>query len=174
MEIAFAWIEQLDLALVNGHIIRDGNNPTAVINVKGNDFFDNPGGGRESGSAKTFFHLESVILRRIVAGGDHDARAGFRFPDRPGNGRRRGVLFRQTHTDTVACGNFGHSAGKIPRHEPAIITDYQTLAPQPFPVQIIHRGLCHNGKIVKGEIAGNNAAPAVRTKLDLHCPSHHL
>src|SRR6185369_1777050 len=76
VEVSFTWVKELNSSLFQGLIIRNRYDTTVVLPVIRDDFFEYSGGGRESGTAESFFDFEAVILWRIMAGGDHHPGSG--------------------------------------------------------------------------------------------------
>ena len=157
-------------SLDEGHLLH----PPAFPDVPRHYPFQDPGRGGTGRTAERFLHLEAVILGGIVTGGDHDPAPRTPFMDRPGNRRSRRIVVGQPGHDAVARRYLHHPLGKFPRQEAPVVADHHSLPGKPLLVQIIHGGLGHQGKIVKGEVPGDDPPPPVGTELYLHAYVLHV
>ena len=103
-----------------------------------------------------------------MARGDHYPAPRAHFMHRPGDRRGRGIGVRQPAPDPVPRSDFDHPFGEFPGQETPVVAYHHPFFRQPLPVQVIHGRLRHDGQVGKGEVAGDNPAPPVGTKFDLH------
>ncbi len=116
------------------------------------------------------FELHPVPIPRIVAGGDHDAAGRAHLLDRVRERRGRRVIVRQPHLETRVRKLFGRDFGEAARTEARIVGQQDAPGGVLMPVDVVGDGARDTAHIFKGEVVGDDGAPAIGAELD--CRSH--
>ena len=135
----------------------------------GLDFGDD---GRLAGASVPGLVLDAVPLRRIVRRGYHDAAGGFASANSETERRSGRDVVGKRHGDAGCRDNFSAGVGKGFRPEAGVVADAKAFGGvfvrSVFAgVNVGCHGLCGNADVGKGEVVGDDAAPAIGTKLDL-------
>ena len=114
--------------------------------------------------------LETIVARRIVTGGYHDAGRGLFVDDAVRHSRGRCIGARQPGYDAVA-GHDPSGFGGVAIGQEACVKpndDGRIGSILPFILHIVGDGLGYQPQVVEGEGVGYDGAPAVRSKTNAH------
>ena len=136
----------------------------AFFSICGDDFSGRAG-------AAVDLVLKTVVIGRVMAGRYHDGAVGLEGGHSVAGdrcGRRPG---KEKDLDAVAGQHLGGSSGEILGSEPCVVAyDYTALCPT-CAFQVIGHTLSAGAHVAKGEILGNDGAPAVGAEFDPVPPS---
>ena len=127
-----------------------------------------------AGRAVAGGEFQSLILRRVVAGGHVDAANRFSRPDGVSDHRSRRVTIAEQGSESVRGQNFGGGQREFASQKSGVVTnnhDRLPLGERRARAAHLRReiiGDCLRGQpdVVEGEVTRNNAAPAGGAKFD--------
>ncbi len=111
------------------------------------------------------FH--AIPVEGIMAGGDHHAAGGAQVLHRIRERRRGRVVVGEPYGDARGGENFGDDLGRALRGKARVVADDQAFARVLMLVDVDGHRVANAPHVVEGEIVGDDAAPSVRSELNL-------
>ena len=121
------------------------------------------------GAAQRVEEFVTVILGRVVRGGDHNPGRQVFAARGPGDGGRGGVAARQKNRDAVGGENIGGGARELGAQKTRVITDGHAVCDFVFLVfeEVGRQRGRERAHVGKGVIFGDFGAPAVGSKTNI-------
>ena len=165
----------VDLPAQRGNVILEdlffGNRSSIARSALAERLTDRPVHFGQCRAAIPGLELDTVVLRRIVAGGDHDAAEKFAVGRGEGNRLRWRGRLRQDHTESGALQSLGGNNGEIAREESAVVSHDERIAIDAVRRRQTTRSdgnrFGHLANVIECECVGDDSAPAVGAESDV-------